>query len=657
MKLHLPSTPTFVYTCSLPQYEPKRWRMTKMLTRLGFSNWQFVYGEIGPIAPWIPRHVPWANIVLHNKPPFLILEDDCTLTEDYAADIEYPDDAELVSLGGSSEGWPIPEEKQKGLLKSPGVQLDLPPMLYEEHDENWIRIRSMTMYHAALFVNRDGNRSILSALMHDRNSAVDVVISNWIYDHRAYCRKQPFWYQSQEELVSRETTTRHYYGAPRVTNNSTRRIDLAKIPCVVLTVAKNTVRHGRVRKWLSEHGITNVTWKYGRETENHHLGAAEMAFETLRQITTPCLWIEDDSMPTENFKTTVDVPADAEVFYLGGHCEGRSKVLGGMFPTATESLRYDRPARSLYYDTANPNIIRILSMFSGHGILWLNDETRMQFARMIRNRGKLNYDESFATHQWQHRVYGLRHPYLYQHDVYNDAKTRHYCQNSMESRPVLLTSCVFPKCKVAVANPLERLAEVVAAVLRWRSFQSVSSVIVADASGFMPKDLKHIPEQGCPVHWIATDLSETARRYGKGRAEAELIRYALTNSDLIGESFFKCTGRLVIENFQFFASEVQRATQFAGSSYRGFRLDTKFFFCTRTKFREALMPCECTIDDKSPNTFIENVYDRALPDRFVFATRPIVIGRSATGGNVYARYYLRRRIAKCRNIANRLIKS
>ena len=211
MQLDLRNVPTFIYTVNLPRYEAKAKQLALSLGTLGFTHVSFMYGGIGPISPWHRRHTPWSEAVATITPPFIILEDDATLTPDYQPIIDYPDDAELVYLGGTSEGLPISQDKQRGLHPSLGIQIRNPPMYYEEHDASWIRVRAMLSAHAILFVDAAANRSIVDSLHSDSVEAVDGVLSHWLYDHRGYCRKRPFWYQYQPELPIRAITHKEYY--------------------------------------------------------------------------------------------------------------------------------------------------------------------------------------------------------------------------------------------------------------------------------------------------------------------------------------------------------------------------------------------------------------------------------------------------------------
>jgi hypothetical protein len=211
---------------------------------------------------------------------------------------------------------------------------------------------------------------------------------------------------------------------------------LPSTDAVLLTVARSTQRHANMRQFFAEHCYENVEWIFGRPTQNHHVGAREMAIETLRKIRCPILWLEDDATPTEHYTEDIDVPDDAQVAYLGGGRLGRGQrvrqilraIPGACVSDIKECFREaSRPPdrRSLYRDTADPEWIRIVTMFTGHAILWLDDQVRLDMANIIASSSNC-YDIAWATHQWRYRIYGRRHPLFYQDDGHH-AHTVTYC--------------------------------------------------------------------------------------------------------------------------------------------------------------------------------------------------------------------------------------
>ena len=216
------------------------------------------------------------------------------------------------------------------------------------------------------------------------------------------------------------------------------RIHLPSLPAVLLTVARNQARHAKMREFFAAHGYGNVQWIFGRPTENHHHGAREMAIDTLRSISAPTLWLEDDATPTEHYTDEIEVPDDAQAVYLGGSRLGSKKRAmrslrrhhkRGMISQVKKCLRGRRreKRRALYLDTPYRDWIQLVSMWTGHAILWLDDGLREAMARLIEKYPHKCYDIAWADQQWRWRIYAARHPLFFQDDGHN-RHTQRYCR-------------------------------------------------------------------------------------------------------------------------------------------------------------------------------------------------------------------------------------
>jgi hypothetical protein len=216
----------------------------------------------------------------------------------------------------------------------------------------------------------------------------------------------------------------------------TEPIHLPSLPTVVLTVAKHTERRERMREFLGRHGWpeSGVRWIYGEPTANHHAGARIMARDTLRALTLPSLWLEDDATEVPGFSATAQIPVNADAIYFGGcragslHAAAEQCGLPNLRLMVPERERHQFCNRGLYAETADPRWVRIVSMYSGHAILWLTEGYRQRMLAAIAGSiPQMPYDVTMAGDQWRHRVYGLRVPWLYQRDGNNDVWTWSYC--------------------------------------------------------------------------------------------------------------------------------------------------------------------------------------------------------------------------------------
>lgn len=102
MKLKLTDIPVFYV--NLDEENEKRKRTETMLKVLGFnqvSRLPAIRHESGRIIGCARSHY---EILKSQKPPFIILEDDCTLNKEFMNKIELPDNADALYLGISHWG-------------------------------------------------------------------------------------------------------------------------------------------------------------------------------------------------------------------------------------------------------------------------------------------------------------------------------------------------------------------------------------------------------------------------------------------------------------------------------------------------------------------------------------------------------------------------
>jgi len=204
---------------------------------------------------------------------------------------------------------------------------------------------------------------------------------------------------------------------------------LPDTPTFVLTVKTNSARKARLQAMLLHYGFSDIRWIDGPITRNHNVGARVSAIRTLASLRVPALWLEDDAAILPAYRPSIYVPDDAQVAYLGGSPCG-SPVAARRGMGARNANRPDGIVRmcrvrdgipnarqlnrsALYMDTEHDEWVRILSMFSGHAILWIDDAARVAMFRALR-ASKGSYDRTFSAIQWRYKVYGLRHPWFCQ---------------------------------------------------------------------------------------------------------------------------------------------------------------------------------------------------------------------------------------------------
>ena len=137
MKLNLTDIP--VYYVNLEGEDIKRENTESMLKNLGFKyvhRFDAIRHEAGRIIGCARSHY---EILKNEKPPFIILEDDCALNTEFVSEIEVPDNADALYLGISHWGR---------YLNHSG-----PYVHCTKVDDNIVRVHNMLATHAIMYLS------------------------------------------------------------------------------------------------------------------------------------------------------------------------------------------------------------------------------------------------------------------------------------------------------------------------------------------------------------------------------------------------------------------------------------------------------------------------------------------------------------------------
>lgn len=137
MKLNLTDIP--VYYVNLKGEDVKRENTESMLKDLGFKyihRFDAIKHEAGRIIGCARSHY---EILKNEKPPFIILEDDCALNKEFVSEIEVPDNADALYLGISHWGR---------YLNHSG-----PYVHCTKVDDNIVRVHNMLATHAIMYLS------------------------------------------------------------------------------------------------------------------------------------------------------------------------------------------------------------------------------------------------------------------------------------------------------------------------------------------------------------------------------------------------------------------------------------------------------------------------------------------------------------------------
>ena len=226
------------------------------------------------------------------------------------------------------------------------------------------------------------------------------------------------------------------------------------------------------------------------------------------------------------------------------------------------------------------------------------------------------------------------------HIVSNTSKKRPI-KNTLSHKPtVLLTGSVtqnYSKLEPSgVWNPRERLLDYLCAIQCWLKQPDVGAVVYVDSSGIrLPDELFHDPR----LEILSVDLVEYCRQKGKGPAEMQSMVYAMENSRLLERDFFKCTGRLFVDNF----SMILRSLDLEKPSYylrfweNACWCDTRFYWLHRDVFDLEIHSVLGRMNDYK-QVITEYFHCDYLKTREEFP-KPVYIGRHGHDGTRYEKDY------------------
>jgi hypothetical protein len=152
MKLDLQRLPHFVLNC--PDSPKRRDFMTAQLERLDIRF------EIVPALRTRPKSVGIALSHLRaihlaaGREPFVILEDDCHLSDDYASVFEVPEKTDALYLGYSRFGLPTIGVAGKGVLDA---------AVFETDPSGLCRVRNMLARHGIVYVSDRFSKAAVAA--------------------------------------------------------------------------------------------------------------------------------------------------------------------------------------------------------------------------------------------------------------------------------------------------------------------------------------------------------------------------------------------------------------------------------------------------------------------------------------------------------------
>lgn len=193
----------------------------------------------------------------------------------------------------------------------------------------------------------------------------------------------------------------------------TNRIDIRDLPVYVINLKEDIEKRRAVESQLKSFGFKSITFFPGTKSPIKKVGVAtshNRLLKVLKDSDLPCLVLEDDVSIWDK-KEFIDVPVDADAYYLGNSAFG---LYGGVGQKKIAIERFDN------------NTFRIYNMLAAHAIVYLNKEyiKFLEQATAFQLSIKDNQDKARAETMKYWRVYAAQRPMFYQNGVHEPLTKR-----------------------------------------------------------------------------------------------------------------------------------------------------------------------------------------------------------------------------------------
>ena len=187
------------------------------------------------------------------------------------------------------------------------------------------------------------------------------------------------------------------------------RLDLRDIPFYYINLDDAVERNERMKSILSELGIKNVRRISATKHETGQAGTARSMLNTIESainpvvspLGTPFVILEDD-IAVKRWDPIIEIPENADAFYLGVSGWGRMNSHSGPF---------------VQWEQYEPGILQVYNMLGGHAIMYLRKRYINLVRRICLHAGydiEDHPDIGFAEIQRWHNVYAFDDPYFFQ---------------------------------------------------------------------------------------------------------------------------------------------------------------------------------------------------------------------------------------------------
>lgn len=230
---------------------------------------------------------------------------------------------------------------------------------------------------------------------------------------------------------------------------------LPAVTTCVYTMPRFVSRQARVTKIMEAFGFHDWRFHVGTTTQRSYLVDTRLDWaRLLRENEPPFLMLEDDIEPL-HFRAFADLPADADIAYLG------AGTLGWGRAAKAAALEWGiSPVHRMHgycYQDYDKDWFRLFGMLYSHAILFLDKTVMLEASDLFIQYGETvdGVDGCLQKHQHRWQVYCVKKPMFWQNDGHHLYDTRDYFDESW-ARETVMGGCKQRPMKFDRASRLRR---------------------------------------------------------------------------------------------------------------------------------------------------------------------------------------------------------
>lgn len=212
---------------------------------------------------------------------------------------------------------------------------------------------------------------------------------------------------------------------------------------------------------------------------------------------------------------------------------------------------------------------------------------------------------------------------------------------------LVMTASVSPANvkQLCIKDPEIRLGQYCAAIHFYIKCKQIDKIVFCDNSdslyGF-ESEQKLARKNNVRLEILKFKLDyKMVEKYGKGYGEGEILKYVMTNSQLLENEdyFYKVTGRLIVKNISLLIRKNhKKEALFNRNLYAYKSLDTRFWGIKKSDYIQFLMESYNKVHDNK-GIYLEMCFKRDLDKANIqyksFCVYPVINGYSGTLGKKY----------------------